>query len=104
MNQTQTCTTTMKLLGDYWTLRIIDTLKTGELRFCELQRRIDNPNPVTLTTRLKRLEQAGLVARSEETIDKISVAYALTPLGAGVLPVIDALNGFAANARLLQPK
>jgi DNA-binding HxlR family transcriptional regulator len=97
----KTCTATMKLLGDYWTLRIIDALRDSEVRFCELQRILDNVNPVTLTTKLKRLEEAGLVARTEETLDKISVAYSLTELGKDVLPVIKALDTFSRKVKTI---
>jgi DNA-binding HxlR family transcriptional regulator len=93
-----TCTETMKLLGDYWVLRIIDSLSNCQERFCGLQRKLDNVNPVTLTKRLKTLEEAGLVTRSEETIDKISVCYALTDLGRETLPVIRALDRFSEIA------
>jgi DNA-binding HxlR family transcriptional regulator len=93
-----TCEGTMKLLGDYWTLRIVDALRSEEVRFCELQRILDNVNPVTLTNRLKKLEEARLVSRSEETIDKISVAYSLSELGREVLPIIKALDRFSAKA------
>lgn len=89
----------MKLLGDYWTLRIIDALKLGEVRFCELQRSLDNLNPVTLTSRLKKLEEARLITRSEETVDKISVCYSLTLLGEEVLPVIEALDKFSEKSQ-----
>lgn len=94
-NSKKICTNTLKLLGDYWTLRIIDTLKGGELRFCELQRNIDNVNPATLTAKLRNLEEEKLIYRSEETIDRISVTYALTNLGKEALPVIKALDNFS---------
>ncbi|MDQ3123711.1 MAG: helix-turn-helix transcriptional regulator [bacterium] len=94
------CEGTMKLLGDYWTLRIIDALKNGEMRYCDIQRCADNVNPVTLTKRLKKLEAAKLVKRSEETVDKISVTYDLTGLGQDVLPVIKALYQFSVKAKL----
>ena len=87
----------MKLLGDYWTLRIIDSLKSGELRYCELQRSVDNLNPVTLTSRLKKLEDAGLVSRSEETVDKVSVCYRLTSTGTDVLPILREIDVFATK-------
>ena len=101
-NEQPTCQTAMKVLGDFWTLRIIDFLKNDEVRFCELQRNLDNINPATLTKRLKALEEAQLVARSEETIDKVSVTYSLTELGKETLPVIKALSQFSkkANAKL----
>jgi len=93
-----TCEETMKLLGDYWTLRIIDTLIADQARFCELQRNLGNLNPVTLTSRLKKLEDAGLINRREETIDKISVCYSLSDLGHEVAPVIKALDRFSEKA------
>jgi DNA-binding HxlR family transcriptional regulator len=97
----KTCVPTLKLLGDYWTLRIIDALEPGELRFCEVQRMVDNLNPVTLTDRLKKLEDANLVNRSEETVDKISVVYSLTHLGRETLPVLGAINTFSSKAKKL---
>ena len=95
----QSCSTTMKLLGDYWTLRILDALKADEVRFCELQRTLDNVNPVTLTKRLKTLEDARLVVRSEETVDKISVTYGLSNLGRETIPIINALNRYSEKAK-----
>jgi DNA-binding HxlR family transcriptional regulator len=97
----KTCIPTLRLLGDYWTLRIIDALEPGELRFCEVQRMVGNLNPVTLTDRLKKLEDANLINRSEETVDKISVAYSLTNLGRETLPVLGAINTFSSKARKL---
>lgn len=90
-----TCVNSLKLLGDYWTLRIVDALRDQELRYCELQRTLDNVNPVTLTTKLKKLEKSGIINRTEESVDKISVSYCLTQTGNDVLPVIDAVNLFS---------
>ena len=88
----------MKLLGDYWTLRIIDALQHGELRFCELQRSLGDLNPVTLTNRLKKLETSKLVQRHEVDVNKVAVTYALTDLGTESLAVVRALNRFSAKA------
>jgi DNA-binding HxlR family transcriptional regulator len=90
------CVPTLKLLGDFWTLRIIDALSPGEQRYCELQRAVGGLNPVTLTTRLKKLETAQLIGRLEES--KAEVKYHLTPLGREALPVITAMNNFSAKA------
>ena len=84
----------LKLLGDYVTLRIIDFLRFNELRFTELQRSIGDVNPVTLTNRLKRLEEAGLLERREATFDRQSVTYKLTGLGKGLLPVLHEIQNF----------
>lgn len=91
------CADSLKLLGDYWTLRIVDALCGQELRFCELQRSLDNLNPVTLTAKLKKLESSQLVKRTEESIDKISVTYSLTALGNSVVPVVQAIKYFSTK-------
>ena len=87
-------TEAFKLLGDFCTLRVIETIGGGELRFGELQRGLDNFNPVTLTSRLKKMEEAGLIVRQVETVDKQSVTYALTEKGKDCLPVIEAIKTF----------
>jgi len=84
----------LKLLGDYVTLRIVDFLRAGKLRFTELQRSIGDVNSVTLSNRLKRLEAAGVVEREEATIDRQSVAYKLTRTGRGLLPVLREIQNF----------
>ena len=93
------CVPSIKLLGDYWSLRIIDELSHGEQRFCSIQRTLDNINPVTLTARLKKLETAKIIKRNVGTLDKLSVTYDLTELGLNVLPVIDAVNKFSIKAK-----
>lgn len=95
----ETCTASLKLLGDYWTLRIIDVLKDGKYRrYCEIQRQADNLNPVTLSNRLKKLENAKLIKRIEDVEDKVSVSYGLTRTGHKALPVIDAVNKFSLKS------
>ena len=93
----KTCLPSLKLLGDFWTLRIVDALSDSPLHYCALQRAAGNVNPVTLTNRLKKLEEQHLVMRSEES--RTDVTYSLTPLGVEILPVIKAINSFAVKAR-----
>ena len=88
------CQITMKILGDYWTIRIIDELSQGELRFCDIKRAVEGINAVTLTNRLKRLGQLRMIVRSEETLDKLSVTYALSPLGKKAIPFVEELKRF----------
>jgi DNA-binding HxlR family transcriptional regulator len=57
-------------------------------------------NSVTLSNRLKRLENAGVIEREEATIDRQSVAYRLTGLGKGLLPVLREIQNLTKkNAR-----
>lgn len=85
---------TTKVVGDFWTLRIIDALSKEELRFCGIERALPDINPATLTNRLKRLEEHGLIDRKRETCDKQSVSYSLSSKGQGLLPVLQAIDTF----------
>lgn len=76
---------TLRLVGDFWTLRIVAVLESGDLRFCGIERALGDSNPATLTARLKKLEQHDIVSRREEHGDTV---YALTPNGAKLLPII----------------
>jgi len=87
--------TELKMLGDFWTLEIIQSLADGEKRFTELERTIPRINPTTLTGRLKKLESQTIISKAKETKDKISVVYALTPKGRGILPVLVQIRRFA---------
>ena len=51
-------------------------------------------NSVTFSSRLKRLEATGVIERKEATIDRQSVAYRLTALGTGLLPVLREIQNF----------
>lgn len=85
----------LKILGDFWTLQIIQTLSDGEKRFSHLERALPTINPTTLTTRLKKLESKKIIKRKEETVDKLSVVYYLTEKGQGILPVLRQIKIFA---------
>ncbi len=95
-NQKQ-CNKLLKVIGDFWTLSIIMELRKGNLRFCQLQRALNNLNPVTLTNRLKRLERADFISRKAEIHDKLSVTYHLSKRGMGMLPVLDEIQRFATR-------
>lgn len=84
----------MKLIGDFWTLRIIGAVREGELRFCEIERALPDISPATLTNRLKKLEEAEIIDRRVETMDRQSVCYALSGRGVGILPVLDSIREF----------
>lgn len=87
--------TELKMLGDFWTLQIIQSLADGQKRFSELERTLPGINPTTLTARLRKLMRQKIVLRNEETVDKISVVYSLTAKGKGILPVLAEIRVFA---------
>ena len=85
----------LKLVGDYTTLRIIDFLSSSPMRFSELQRALADVNSVTLSNRLKRVAAAGLLKRSEATLNRQSVIYELSEMGNALLPVLHEMRKFA---------
>ncbi len=87
----------MKLIGDFWTLRLIDVIRNDEVRFCEIERRVPDISPATLTGRLKKLEEAGVVDRLVETKDKQSVSYILTERGHRMLPILESIKYFTKS-------
>lgn len=84
-------------IGDKWTSILIVLLdRDGPTRFNELARRAHISFKV-LTTSLRRLERDGLVSRMVEPTRPPSVTYALTPLGASLIPVLGAIRAWAES-------
>ena len=86
----------LRILGDFTTLRIIDCLAKSGMRFTELRTTLIETNSVTLTNRLKRLTDAGLLKRTEATLNRQSVTYELSDIGKALLPVLRQIQKFAA--------
>ena len=82
----------MQVLGGRWPTLLIYYLQKGTKRFSDLQR--DNPtiSHRMLTLELRKLEDAGIVNRSEFGGYPLRVEYDLTPAGLKLLPLIDALG------------
>jgi DNA-binding HxlR family transcriptional regulator len=91
---TNICTKSLKLLADFWHLRILEELATTELRYCALQRALDDVNPATLTKKLQVLENEDIIERHEEAQGH-HVSYALTKKGQASLPVLSAIKTFS---------
>ncbi|MCU1558912.1 MAG: hypothetical protein JWN09_2907 [Microbacteriaceae bacterium] len=87
----------LKLLADYWVLRIIEEIHGAgdNLRFSALQRALGGASPATLSNRLRCMEDEGIIRRHEGTEGKSSVSYSLSDRGRKVLPVIHAIEEFA---------
>lgn len=96
-NEIKCSTKELKILGDFWTLELIQALSGGEKRFSQLEKSLTNVSPTTLTNRLKKLEAQKIISSKKETIDKISVVYSLTNKGEAVLPILKQIKIFADN-------
>jgi DNA-binding HxlR family transcriptional regulator len=83
--------TVVDIIGRKWNLLIIWHLRTGTLRFSELQSRMYSINSKTITKHLRDLEQYGILTRHVYPEVPPRVEYMLTEKGRAILPVIDAM-------------
>jgi DNA-binding HxlR family transcriptional regulator len=81
----------LERVGDRWSLLVIRDLLTGAKRFTDLMDRLGGITPKTLSQRLRELQDAGIVAADREP-GRREVWYRLTPAGADLRPVLDALS------------
>jgi DNA-binding HxlR family transcriptional regulator len=81
----------IEVLQEKWSLHIIRRLLEGEAAgFNELRRAV-GCNPATLTERLARLEELGIVSRTVHSVMPPRTSYALTTAGVALREVIDAI-------------
>jgi DNA-binding HxlR family transcriptional regulator len=75
----------LDLVGDKWSLYVIEMLGGGTRRFSDLRRMIDGISQRMLTVTLRGLERDGLVTRTVHPTVPPRVEYALTPMGRTLL-------------------
>lgn len=73
--------TTLSLIGNKWTILIIEELWKGTRRFGEIEKSLTGISPRTLSLRLASLEKAGIIVRDVFPEVPPRVEYHLTPLG-----------------------
>jgi len=81
----------MAVIAGAWAPNVIWSLRAGPRRFNEL--RIDIP-PISakvLSTRLAELTKRGVIERRVQPTSPPSVEYELTPLGAELIPALEAI-------------
>jgi DNA-binding HxlR family transcriptional regulator len=81
----------MEVLDERWTLLIIRELLLGSTRFNELRRGVPKMSPALLSKRLRALERAGVVERTE------AKGYTLTESGLELRPIVDALGAWGVR-------
>ena len=84
----------MELLDERWTMLVVRELVTGSRRFNDLRRGLPRMSPTLLSKRLGQLVRAGLVERHP---DGHEVQYSLTPAGAELRPIVEALGAWGVR-------
>ncbi|OHV67515.1 helix-turn-helix domain-containing protein [Pseudofrankia sp. BMG5.36] len=83
----------LDVVGDRWTLLIArELLLQGRCRFTDLKNGLPGIATNLLSTRLKELEDAGLISREDAPPPVATVLYSLTENGLALEPVLKALG------------
>lgn len=85
------------LVGDRWTILVVDALLGGPRRFGELQQALAGTAPSVLSARLKTLEQDGLVIAVPYQQRPARFAYQLTAAGAELAGALRLLAQWGAR-------
>jgi DNA-binding HxlR family transcriptional regulator len=83
------------LIDGPWATLVVRELLVGPLRFTELRTRLPGISAHTLSDRLRRFEEHGLVTRTAYAEIPPRVVYELTDLGRELRPVLEAMNAWA---------
>ncbi len=90
--------TTVRLIGNKWKLLIIRNLVyNGRQRFTDFTKTIPAISKKVLTDNLRALEEDGLIEREVFAEVPPRVEYSLSPLGASLRPVLDAMTVWGAQ-------
>jgi DNA-binding HxlR family transcriptional regulator len=82
---------TLDLIGDKWSLLVVRDLAHGKRTYGELQNSPERIPTNILAERLRRLEEAGIVAREPYQERPVRYCYTLTQKGRELGPILRAL-------------
>lgn len=82
---------TLNILGDRWTLLIIHELMIGETNFNDIKLKLSGLSANVLSSRLKELEDAGIVASELYITHPPRYSYTLTEKGLALEHVFNAM-------------
>src|SRR6266849_9673572 len=85
----------IQLLGKRWTGLLLDALREGPRRFCELTATVEGLSDRVLSDRLRELEVEGVVERIVYPQIPVRVEYKLTEKGLALKPVVEAIHEWA---------
>lgn len=84
--------TTLKMLGCRWKVLIIKELLDGTKRFGELKKSVTGITQKVLTSKLREMEELGLLERKIYPQIPPKVEYTLTDIGYSLRPVLESLK------------
>lgn len=84
------------IIGDKWTPRLLRFfLDENTVRFCQLQDMTGDINPRTLSARLVKLEEQGIILKRPTSPSRCE--YELTEKGRDLLPILTQMHSWSAK-------
>jgi DNA-binding HxlR family transcriptional regulator len=93
-----------EVIGERWALLVIRDLMLGPQRFGELMAGLPGAPKTVIATRLKELEDAGIVQRTVLARPANGVAYALTDRGQQLGPALSVLGAWGSQLLTDEPR
>lgn len=88
----------LETFGDKWTLLIIrDLMFKGKSNFREFLKSDEKIATNILSDRLKRLEEHGIVEKSEDEANRSKLNYRLTEKGKDLMPIMLEITAWSAK-------
>jgi DNA-binding HxlR family transcriptional regulator len=87
------------VIGGKWKLRVIASLRDGDLRFNKIQQSVEGISARVLSAELKELELNGFVKRIVHATTSIVVEYQLTDYAGTLSEVLIALSNWGTMHR-----
>lgn len=84
---------TLEVIGEKWSVLAVRELMLGNHRFDEIVRYTGAPRDI-LTTRLRKLEENGIIERRQYQERPVRFEYHLTPLGLSLHGVVTVLRAW----------
>ncbi|HSW96870.1 MAG TPA: helix-turn-helix domain-containing protein [Candidatus Saccharimonadales bacterium] len=90
--KSQCVSAAVAIFGDKWTPILIRVLMDTTLRFSQIQEKAGGINPRTLSERLTRLEEEGIVKKVIFPEVPPRTEYTLTKKGEDLIPILESMS------------
>lgn len=87
----------MKHLGRKWTIHILRDMFRGKVKFSDYLKENKKLSTKVLSTRLREMEESGLIKKIITSVTPLNIEYHLTEKGLGLNKIIVELSIFSIN-------
>ncbi len=91
--------TTLSLIDSKWKVLILRDLMNGTMRFGQLKKSIGSISQKVLTSKLRAMEEDGLLIRKVYPEMPLRVEYTLSDLGLSLRPILDSIEAWGGKCK-----